>query len=62
MNVQSGWCIERQTQLLTHMQTMGFNLDQVRAFLNNIGIAEEDPLWIITHINNPQYSNILKMS
>lgn len=44
------------------MVQMGFNAEQVTAFLDHIGIAEENPNWILTYLNNPQYRNIMKDS
>lgn len=40
---------------------MGYDGAQVTAFLDHIGIAEEQIQWIVQNLNNPNYSNLLKI-
>ena len=35
--------------------------DQVMAFINNIGLAEEDATWIMKYKDIPNYRNNLKI-
>ena len=42
------------------MQEMGMDVMQVKDFIEEKGLHEENPEIILDHMNNPNYNNILK--
>jgi Holliday junction resolvasome RuvABC DNA-binding subunit len=60
MKVNNTYAGMRKEQCIATLVQMGYNADQVRAFLDHVGIAEESFHWVIDYLNNPQYKNVLK--
>jgi hypothetical protein len=42
------------------MTQMGMDYNQVKDFIDNKGLYEENPEIILDHLNNPHYQNVLK--
>lgn len=40
---------------------MGYNGDQVRAWFDYIGMAEEEINWVITYLEDKKYKNEMKL-
>jgi hypothetical protein len=40
---------------------MGYNADQVRAWLDHIGMAEENLNWVVAYMQDANYRNIMKL-
>ena len=40
---------------------MNLNPDQVKAFLDNVGVAEENVMHLLQQVNNPGYVNTMKL-
>ena len=51
---------QRRQMMIQNCVNMGMPADQVLAFLQNIGIPEENPHWIGTYKDVPGYRNVLK--
>ena len=44
------------------MAEMGMDVMQIKDFLEDKGLHEENPELILDHLNNPHYNNVLKSS
>ena len=44
------------------LSEMGLDVMQIKDFLEDKGLHEENPELILDHMNNPHYRNVLKSS
>jgi len=40
---------------------MGYVADQVRAWIDHIGLAEENLNWVVQYLVDPNYKNLMKL-
>jgi len=59
---QEDFFSHRKEIFLNKMADMGMDLMEVKDFVEERGIVEENPELIIDHLQNPQYINPLKMN
>ena len=59
---QEDFFSRRKEQFMQKMTDMGMDLIEVKDFLEDRGIVEENPELIIDHLQNPQYINPLKQN
>jgi len=51
---------DRQEKFVMKMSEMGMDVMQIKDFLEDKGLHEENPEIILDHLNNPNYRNVLK--
>lgn len=51
---------DRQEKFVMKMSEMGMDIMQIKDFLEDKGLHEENPEIILDHLNNPHYRNVLK--
>ena len=51
---------DRQEKFTMKMTEMGMDIMQVKDFLEDKGLYEENPEIILDHMNNPAYQNVLR--
>ena len=61
MKVANNYAGLRKEQCINKLVSMGYVPDQVRAFLDHIGIAEENFNWVIQYLQDPNYKNVMKI-
>lgn len=52
----------RQEEFVMKMTEMGMDVMQIKDFLEDKGLYEENPEIVLDHLNNPQYRNVLKQT
>ena len=61
MKVANSYAGLRKEMAINKLTQMGFDAMQARAFLDHIGIAEENINWVISYMQNPNYRNMMKI-
>ena len=61
MKVANSYAGLRKEMAINKLTQMGYNPDQVRAFLDHIGIAEENINWVVSYLQDTNYKNIMKI-
>ena len=51
---------KRGEEFIAKMTQMGMDYNQIKDFIDNKGLYEENPEIILDHLNNPHYHNVLK--
>ena len=57
---QEDFFVRRQEAFVMKMSQMGMDVMQIKDFLEDRGLHEENPELILDHLNDPNYMNILK--
>ena len=61
MKVANSYAGLRKEMAINKLTQMGYNADQTRAWLDHIGIAEENINWVVSYLQNPDYKNMMKL-
>ena len=55
MKVSNNYAGLRKEQCINKLVQMGYTADQVRAWIDNIGLAEENLNWVVQYLVDPNY-------
>jgi len=61
MKVANSYAGLRKEMAINKLTQMGYAAEQTRAFLDHIGIAEENINWVISYLQDTNYRNGMKI-